>query len=329
MQAVQAARFGSPSVLSVVDLADPTPGSGQIAISVTHAAVGLIDILLRQGQFKDVPGMAQPPFIPGLEVAGTVRALGKGVTEFTIGEEVVSMSAGAGTGGYASVYIAPVRGVVSIQNSGVAPALAVSVIPNAAMAHVALSLVARLVEGESILVHGALGGLSAAFPGIARLLGASRVVGTVRASKLGAAANTKLPYDRIVDSAKLPGVLDGEKFDVIVDPVGGAVRSQSFALMKPGGRLIVAGNASGDWAHDVKTNGLWLGSMTVAGFNAGAFLPSHPHAIRPSLQAALKAVASGLGETAVDVLPFSEAVTAHQRMEKRDLNGRIVLTPEL
>ncbi|GLK73616.1 zinc-binding dehydrogenase [Ancylobacter dichloromethanicus] len=328
MKAIQATQFGSPSVLTVVDLPDPTPGPGQIAIDVTHAAVGLIDLLFRQGQFKDVPGMAQPPFIPGLEVAGRVRALGDGVTGFVVGEKVVSMSAGAGTGGYASVYIAPVQGVVSIEGSNVDPALAVAMIPNVAMAHVALTLVAKLAEGESVLVHGALGGFSSAFPGISRQLGASRVVGTVRSGKLETAAHTKLPYDRIVDSAELPGALNGEKFDVIIDPVGGTVRSHSFALMKPGSRLIVAGNASGDWDHTVKTSNLWLGSMTVAGFNAGAFLPSHPDAIRPGLEAALKAVASGLCDVPVNVLPFSDAVTAHERMESRDLNGRIVLTPQ-
>ncbi len=327
MKAVQATQFGDPTVLVVTELPDPAPGQGEIAIDVTHAAVGLVDVFFRQGLFKDVPGMAQPPFIPGLEVAGTVRALGEGVTGFKIGETVVSMSAGAGTGGYASVYIAPVRGVVSIEGSGIDPALAVAVIPNAAMAHVALTRVAHLSEGESILIHGALGGLSAAFPGIARQLGASRVVGTVRASKLDAAANTKLPYDRIVDSSELPGILGDEKFDVIIDPVGGAARSYSFALMKPGSRLIVAGNASGDWGHQVKTNDLWLGSTTVSGFNAGAYLPTHPDVIGPALEAAVKAVAEGLGNTEIDVLPFSDASLAHERMESRALDGRIVLTP--
>lgn len=327
MKAVQATQFGDPTVLVVTQLPDPTPGPGEIAIDVTHAAVGLVDVFFRQGIFKDVPGMAQPPFIPGLEVAGRVRALGEGVTGFTVGEQVVSMSAGTGIGGYASVYIAPVRGVVSIEGAGIDPALAVAVIPNAAMAHVALTQVAHLSKGESVLIHGALGGLSAAFPGIARQLGASRVVGTVRPSKLDAAADTKLPYDRIVDSNELPGILGDEKFDIIIDPVGGAVRSHSFALMKPGSRLIVVGNASGDWEHHVKTNDLWLASSTVSGFNAGAYLPTHPDVIRPALEAALKMVVSGLGETAIDVLPFEKAATAHERMESRSLNGRIVLTP--
>jgi NADPH2:quinone reductase len=324
MHAVQVAAFGDPGVLSETELPDPVPGPGQIAIDVTHSAVGLIDVLLRQGFFKDRPGMPQPPFVPGLEVAGTVRALGEGVTGFTTGQPVVSMSA-TGTGGYASVCLADAALVASTEGYGIDPAVAVAVVPNAAMAHVALTRVAHLAEGESILVQGALGGFSAAFPGIARQLGASRVVGTVRASKLGAASVTQLPYDQIVDSAQLPGALADERFDVIVDPVGGEVRTRSLALLKPGGRLIVAGNASGDWGHQVDTNQLWLGSAIVAGFNAGAYLPTHPEVVRPALGAALRAVAAGLGETAIDVLPFSAADTAHQRMERRDLAGRIVL----
>ena len=154
------------------------------------------------------------------------------------------------------------------------------------------------------------------------------VVGSVRASKLEAAARTKLPYDRIVDSADLASALADEKFDVIIDAVGGAVRSQSFALMRPGSRLIVAGNASGGWSHEVKTNDLWLGCVSVTGFNTGAYLPTHPHTIRPALEAALRVAADGLGEMEIDVLPFSKAVAAHERMESRALNGRIVLTPD-
>ncbi|WP_373279184.1 alcohol dehydrogenase catalytic domain-containing protein [Skermania piniformis] len=73
MHAVQATAFGEPSVLTVVELPDPVPGPGQVAIDVTHAAVGLIDLYFRQGVYRDVPGMAQPPFVPGLEVAGTVH----------------------------------------------------------------------------------------------------------------------------------------------------------------------------------------------------------------------------------------------------------------
>jgi NADPH2:quinone reductase len=326
MQAVQATQFGDPSVLQVVELPDPAPGPGQIAIDVTHAAVGLIDVFFRQGVYRDIPGMPQPPFVPGLEVAGTVRELGEEVTGFTVGEKVVSMSSG-GIGGYASVYVANLATVVSTEGYDIDSALAVSMIPNAAMAHVALTHAAHLKEGESVLVHGALGGFPAAFPGIARQLGASRVVGSVRASKLSAASSTKLPYDKIVDSTKFLDELGDEKFDVIIDAVGGDVRTQSLGLLRPGGRMIVTGNASGDWNHKIDSNQLWLGNITVSGFNAGAYLPSHPEVVHPALQAALAAVAAGLGETKVDRLPFSEAVSGHTRMENRALNGRIVLSP--
>jgi NADPH2:quinone reductase len=324
MRAVQVTAFGPPNVLSVIELPDPVPGPGQIAIDVTHSAVGLVDLFMRQGLFGDRPGMPAPPFVPGLEVAGTVRALGAGVTGFAQGEAVVSMSA-SGVGGYASIYVADASFVASTAGHGIAPAVAVAMVPNAAMAHVALTRVAHLAEGESVLVLGALGGFAAAFPGVARQLGAARVVGAVRSGKLAAAAVTKLPYDEIVDSAELPEALGDEKFDVVIDPVGGEVRTHGLALVRPGGRLVAAGNASGDWAHQVDTNQLWLSSATVAGFNAGAYLPTHPQVVRPALAAALAAVGAGLGETEIDVLPLGEAVTAHERMERRDLAGRIVL----
>lgn len=327
MKAVQVTRFGDPTVLAVVDLPDPVPGPGQVAIDVTHAAVGLIDVFFRQGLYKDRPGMPQPPFVPGLEVAGTVRALGDGVTGLAVGERVVSMSA-TGTGGYASVYVASATRVASLEGYDIDPVLAVTAVPNAAMAHVALTRVAHLSAGESVLVHGALGGFAAAFPGMARQLGASRVVGTVRTSKLAAAAATKLPYDQIVDSAELSSALGGQKFDIVIDPVGGAVRTQSLDLMPAGGRLLAVGNASGDWGHQLDSNQLWLRSVTVSGYNSAAYLSAHPQAIRPGLEAALQAAAAGLGEMDVDVLPFAAAVAAHERMESRSLNGRIVLTPD-
>jgi NADPH2:quinone reductase len=317
MKAVQATRFGDPSVLTVAELPDPTPGPGQVAIDVTHAAVGLVDVYLRQGLYRDREGLPQPPYVPGLEVAGTVRALGEGVTGFAIGEHVVALSA-TGAGGYASVYVRDQAYVVSTEGHGIDPALAVAAVPNAIMAHVALTRAARMTSGESVLIHGALGGFAAAFPGMARHLGASRVVGTVRRDSA-----TTLPYDALVDSAQLPD----EKFDIIVDPVGGAVRTRSLDLLAPLGRLLVVGNASGDWDHRIDSNAIWFRTVTVTGFNAGAYLPAHPEAIRPAAEAALAVVARGHADTKIELLPFADAATAHERMERHEVDGRIVLTP--
>ncbi|HTI24191.1 MAG TPA: zinc-binding dehydrogenase [Kutzneria sp.] len=324
MKAVQVSDYGDPSVLTVAELPDPTPGPGQVAIDVTHAAVGLIDVYLRQGLYKEREGLPRPPYVPGLEVAGTVRALGDGVTGFAIGEPVVALSAG-GAGGYASVYVRDQAYVVSTKGYDIDPGLAVAVVPNAIMAHVALTRAARMSAGESVLIHGALGGFASAFPGMARQLGASRVVGTVRGQKVGVA--TALPYDTVVDSAQLPDALGGEKFDVIVDPVGGAVRTQSLDLLAPLGRLLLVGNASGDWNHRIDSNGIWYGTVSVTGFSAGAYLPAHPEAIPLAAEAALTMVAAGLADTKIEVLPFADAATAHARLESHAVDGRIVLTP--
>ncbi|MYV56930.1 zinc-binding dehydrogenase [Streptomyces sp. SID3212] len=326
MKAVHVTRFGDPAVLEAVELPDPRPGPGQVAIDVTHAAVGLIDVYFRQGLFKDQEGMPQPPFVPGLEVAGTVRALGDGVTGLAVGERVVTLSA-TGTGGYASVLVSDQAFVVSTEGYDIDPALAVAAVPNAAMAHLALTRVAHMSAGESVLVHGALGGFASAFPGVARQLGASRVVGSVRTSKLGVAATTRLPYDTIVDSAELPDALDGKLFDIVIDPVGGAVRARSLDLLAPSGRLLMVGNASGDWSDLLVGNRLWMGGLTVSGFSAGAYIPAHLEELRPAAEAALGTVADGLVHPEVDVLPLAEAVTAHERMESRSVDGRIVLTP--
>jgi NADPH2:quinone reductase len=326
MQAIQVTRFGSPDVLAVADLPDPVAGPGQVAIDVTHAAVGLVDVYIRQGLFKDRPGLPQPPYVPGLEVAGTVRALGAGVTGFTVGEHVVALSAD-GTGGYASVYVRDQAFVVSTEGHGIDPALAVAVVPNAVMAHVALASVVHLSAGESILIHGALGAFAATFPGIARKLGAARIVGTVRTERTGLAAASKLPYDTIIDSATQTDALGDEKFDVIIDPVGGLVRTQSIDLLAPGGRLLLVGNASGDWQHGIDSNRIWQRDLTVSGFNAGGYLPAHPDTIPSAAMAALTAVAEGLADTEIETLPFADAPAAHERLENHSAVGRIVLTP--
>ena len=105
MRAAVVTRFGGPEVFELTELPDPVPGPGQVAIDVTYAAVGLIDIYIRRGVYKDRPGLPQPPYVPGLEVAGTIRALGEGVTGFAIAEPVVTLSGTGAEGGYASVTV--------------------------------------------------------------------------------------------------------------------------------------------------------------------------------------------------------------------------------
>jgi NADPH2:quinone reductase len=221
MRAAVVTRFGGPEVLELAELPDPVPGPGQVAIDITYAAVGLVDIYIRQGLYKDRPGLPQPPYVPGVEVAGTIRALGDGVEGFGIAEPVVTLSGTGAEGGYASVTVADAAMTVSLDGTGIGPAAAAAAVPNAATAYAALTEVAHLKPGERVLVNGAMGGLASAFPGVARTLGAASVTGTARRSSLAAVGASALPYDEVIASEDLLTAHGGQRFDVVIDPVGG------------------------------------------------------------------------------------------------------------
>ena len=327
MRAAVVTRFGAPDVFEVSEMSDPTPGPGQVSIDVTHAAVGLIDVFIRQGLYKDREGLPQPPYVPGLEVAGTIRELGEGVDSFTVGERVVTLSGTGAEDGYASISVVDARLAASLDGSGVDPALAVAAVPNAATAYLALTRVAHLQEGETVLVHGALGGLASTFPGVARSLGASKVVGTVRPTSLATAEASGLPYDLVIASDEFPDALSDERFDVVIDPVGGDLRTASLDVMAPLGRLLAVGNASGDWQHSVETNRLWRSNLAILGFSVGFYLPTHLQLARPAAEGALQAVSEGLIDLHTDILPLENAGEAHRRIEAGQVNGRILLAP--
>jgi NADPH2:quinone reductase len=203
-------------------------------------------------------GPASTAIRPGLEVAGSIRELGDGVDGFIAGEPVVPVTGTGAEGGYAAINVVDARFVISLGSSGVDTALAVATVPNAATAYLALTRVAHLQSGETGLVHGALGGLASTFPGVARNLGASTIVGTVRPTSLPVAEASGLPYDQLIGSDEFPNALIDERFDVVIDPVGGDLRTTSLDVMAPLGRLLAVGNASGDWRHRIETNRLWV-----------------------------------------------------------------------
>ena len=327
MHAAVVTRFGDPEVFELTELPDPVPGPGQVAIDVSHAAVGLIDVYIRQGLYKDRPGLPQLPYVPGLEVAGTIRALGEGVEGLRVGEPVVTLSGTGAEDGYASVTVVDARLAASLEGTGVDPALAVAAVPNAATAYLALTSAAHLQPGERVLVLGALGGLASAFPGMARALGAAGVVGAVRRSSLTAARSSALPYDEVLAGEDLIDSVGDQLFDVVIDPVGGQLRTDALKVMAPMGRMLLVGNASGDWQHSVQTNDLWFGNLALLGFSIGRYLPAHLEQARPAAEAALKAVGQGLVDIPTRTLPLAEAAQAHRLIENGAVGGRILLTP--
>ncbi|MBR7833755.1 zinc-binding dehydrogenase [Actinospica durhamensis] len=322
MHAMIISAFGGPGVLVSAHLPDPKPGPGQISIDTSHAAVGLVDVFFRRGDLAR-PGFPEPPFVPGLEVAGTVRELGEGVTGFEIGEPVVTLSQ-MSLGGYATVTLADAAMTVSLKGGGVDPAQAVAVLPNATTAYLALTRVAHLIEGESVLVHGAAGGLAAAFPAVARSLGASHIIGTV-SSQARIADTTHLDYDEVFTSDRFLQGLDGRRIDVVVDPVGGRVRTATLDALAPLGRILLVGHAAADPDLPLTGDELWRRNAGMLGFSVGPFLQADPAAARPAAEHVVPLLVTGRLAQRVDELPLTEAAEAHRRLEAREVPGRIVL----
>jgi NADPH2:quinone reductase len=321
---VTISAFGDPDVLTEVDLPDPTPGPGQLTIDTTHAAVGLVDLFFRRGYFADREGFPVPPFVPGLEVAGTVRELGAGVTGFRAGEPVVTLSR-INLGGYASVAVADADITVSLAGTAIDPAQAVAALPNAVTAYLSLTRIAHLAEGERVLVHGAAGGLAATVPPVARSLGASRVIGTV-SSPARIPDTARLGYDEILTSDAFADTLRENPVDIVVDPVGGDVRTASLDVLAPLGRILLLGHAASTPDQPLTGDDLWHRNIAMLGFAVGPYLKTNPAVARPAAEAVLPLLAGGDLTLRVDLLPLGQADEAHRRLEAHRVPGRLVLT---
>ena len=284
--------------LQYVQKPEPTPEPGQVSITVHAAGLGLIDALWTIGAMP-----SNPDFVPGLEVSGTVRALGEGVNHLAEGQLVAAILPAAG--GFAEVVCTPATLVAPIPQK-LDHDLAAVVPINTVTAHLALTTVARLAESESLLVNAGVGGLGSQFQQVAQALGAGpcdAVVGTPEKQALALECGYRTAYLR----SELRDIPDGT-YDIVVDPVGGDATTQGFRVLRSGGRLVRVGNASQAPDVEIGTLALWLENKTAAGFNVGAWLAEHPADGTDSLAWSLEAVARG------DVRVDLTAVGGHEQL---------------
>ena len=313
MKAMQIVSFDGPAGLRYQDAPAPELGPGQIAVDVDYAGVGYVEALFAEGF---VP--LDLPWTPGLEVTGRVRALGEGVG----GYRVVALTI-TGGGGYGQVAVAQAELVTPLP-AGLDPVLAAAVPANSTTALVALEEIAHLRRGESVLVHAAAGGLGSQMGQVARLLGASRVVGVTR-SEAKRQEILDLGYDEAWLTEDLADV-EPAQFDVIADPVAGPSRLRSLDLLRTGGRLLVLGDASQEEDQRVSTTSLWLRGIGVIGFNLGAFSRVDPALVGRHLRRAVELVAAGeLSVHVTDQVPIQDAAQAVAAVRSGSTTGKIVL----
>lgn len=321
MRAMIFEEFGGPEVLHPVDLPEPAPGPGEITVEVAHAGINFADILARTEGYR----VDALPFRPGLEVSGRVRAVGEGVTAFTPGQEVASFMPG---GGYAEVALAsaattfPVPQGLDLRTAATLP----SVLPTA---YALLHDVARLREGDTVLVHGAAGGVGTVAGQIARLGGAGAVFGVV--SSLDKAPHAlKSGYDQVFLAPSFDtDVLEatgGRGVDIALEPIGGNNFRRTLAVTARFGRLVSFGNSSSAAPWQIGPADICPAGLTVSGFSVLGLAEADPQRLRELADAAFRTVTEGGVELPITAeFDLADAGEAHRLVESRSTTGKLLL----
>jgi NADPH:quinone reductase len=321
MRAVVVGEYGGPEVLRLAEVPEPEPGPGEVTITVGFAGVNFTDVRNRIGD-----GLGVVPFVPGVEVAGTVRRVGDGVTGLAPGQPVAALTRGHG---YAEVVRAAADLTVALPENLAGRPEAGGMLVTIPLALMLLRRVARVLPEETVLLHGAAGGVGTVTGQLARHWGLRPLLGTVSSvAKAGLARGCG--YGQVfgyTDFAE--GVLAataGRGVDVVLDPVGGQVRTASFELLAPFGRLVTYSNISRE--PEVVPDAAWMRARCVGylGFSGGQLPLRDAALVRPSLQEAAELVSSGAVEVRVtEVYPLDQAARAHQVFERRAAVGKFIL----
>ncbi len=325
MRAITVTEPGGPEQLVLQEVPDPEPTTGQVLVRVAAAGVNRADVMQRLGHYPPPPG---EPAWPGLEVSGTVAALGPGTEEagWSVGDEVCALLGGGGYAEQVAVPVGqllPVPAGVGLVDAAALPEVACTVWSNVFMA-------AGLQRGETLLVHGGSSGIGTMAVQLAHALGA-RVAVTAgspeklaRCAELGAEVLVDYRQEDFVERVR--EATDGRGADVVLDNMGAKYLARNVDVLAPGGRLVVIGLQGG----------------TTAELDLGALLRKRAAVLATSLRArpaAEKAtivrqvrelvwplVADGTVRPVVhERFPLAEAERAHRTMEASSHVGKLLL----
>lgn len=310
------------STVRVEDLPVREPGPGEVRLRIRAASVNFPDILMIQGKYQHKPPL---PFTPGMEGAGEVVAVGEDVTRFRAGDRVVG---GLRTGGFAEEAVAAESALRAIPKG--MDFSAAAAFPAAYLtAYVALVRRAAIETGETLLVHGAAGGVGLAAVDLGLAFGA-RVIATAsseekRAFLAARGAHLVLPSTGFREAVK--DFTGGLGADVIYDPVGGDVFDESVRCIAFDGRLLVIGFTSGR-IPEISVNMPLIKGFSVVGVRAGEYGRRFPARGRENLEAIDQLAEEGIIRPHVcATFPLERAVEAMRMLQERKVIGKVVVTP--
>lgn len=324
MIAIEIREPGGPDVLVPVERPRPTAGSGEVLIRVVAAGVNRPDVMQRQGKYPPPPGASD---IPGLEIAGVVEEAGPGVRSWRAGDQICALVSG---GGYAEYCVAPVQqclpvpaGMDLIHAAG-APETTFTVWTN-------LFERGKLVEGETVLIHGGTSGIGSTAIQIARALGARVFATAGTAPKCEACrrfgAHEAFNYRDVDFVAALKHATDGRGADVVLDIVGADYFQRNLDALAVEGRLVLIGQLGGHKA-EINTTPIFRKRLTITGSvlrsrsidEKGAIADAVRRHVWPLLE-------SGAVQVPIHrTFPLADAAKAHRVMEESTHVGKLVLT---
>ncbi len=324
MIAIEISSFGAPDVLAPVQRPDPVPKEDEVLIRVEAAGVARADLLQRQGKYPPPPGASD---IPGLDVAGTIEAIGVQASKFKLGDRVCAILAG---GGYAELCAVPSVQVLPVPEGWTATE-AVTLPENMFTVYDNLVTRAGLQRGESVLIHGGASGIGSTAVMLSRAWGAVPIATAGSSEKcaacIGFGAEEAINYKQTDFVAEVKRITHDRGVDVVLDMVGGSYLERNLDALAFDGRVAIVATQGGrtaqlDIGKLMAKRGRIMGSTLRARTpeqkgkiarrlfrDVWPMLPSK-NPIRPIIDS---------------TFPLTEAYLAHERMERGDHIGKLVL----
>lgn len=329
MKAIQYSRFGGPDVLEIVEIAAPSPRPGEVLIKVGAVGVNFFEVMMRQDRYAVTPPL---PFIPGVEIAGTIAALGEGVTSLSVGDRVAAALyvAGVSSGGYAEQVAVHADVVVRLPDEIAFPAAATLQVQGLTALYLLRS---HSAAGKNVLISAAAGGVGSLLVQLAKRGGTRRVIAMASSAEKLALAQ-ELGADAGVDymqpdwPEQVRALTDGAGPDLVFDASGGDIPAQYLALLAPLGRLVLYGPLSlSDFRPETEAlKALIFGNRTIAGFSLLPHLA--PARLASELGELFRLAISGeLTLLPGESFPLAQAGAAHAALESRRTAGKLLLVP--
>ncbi|ULQ45314.1 NADPH:quinone oxidoreductase family protein [Flagellatimonas centrodinii] len=324
MRAIVCTELGGPDRLQLQTLPARKPGATEVLLRVAAAGVNFPDTLIIQGKYQL---RAEPPFIPGAEVAGEVLEVGAKVRHLKPGDRVAAL---VSVGGYASEAIAAADACLPIPADMPMDEAAGFALAYGTVIH-ALVQCGRLHHDDTLLVLGAAGGVGLAAVQLGKLMGARVIAAASTDDKLALAkahgADETVNYSQVSLKEAVKGLTKGQGANVIFDPVGGPLAQDCLSAAAWGGRYLVVGFAEGT-IPQLPANRLLLKEVAAVGVHWGAFVVREPARNLENFRQLFAWYEEGRFKPVISArYPLEQAARALQDMEARSVTGKVVLIP--